>query len=103
MTAHRFDLIEHRRAIIDRRLIADTLAVVPDGPDLNRDVCRLLAHAIDAGRGEIARRLAAEPGRGRIAAASYAFLTDQIIRLAHDFVTTRLYPLSNPTSVMSAE
>ena len=98
MTALRFDLIDDRRAIIDRRLVADTIAVVADGPDLNRDVCHLLNHAIETGRAEIARRLAADPGRGRIAAASYAFLTDQIIRLAHDFVTARLYPLSNPTS-----
>ena len=98
MSAHRFDLIENRRAIIDRRLIADTLSVVADGPDLNRDVCHLLNHAIETGRAEIARRLATEPGRGRIAAAAYAFLTDQIIRLVHDFVITRLYPLSNPTS-----
>ena len=98
MSAHRFDLIENRRAIIDRRLVADTLAVVAYGPDLNRDVCHLLNAAIETGRAEISRRLAAEPSRGRIAAASYAFLTDQIIRLVHDFVTTRLYPLGNPTS-----
>lgn len=98
MSATRFELIDHRRAIIDRRALADAIAALPQDPDLGRDVCRLLGAALDAGRTEIARRLAAEPARGRAIAASYAFLTDQIIRLAHDFVVTRLYPLANPTS-----
>ena len=98
MSATRFELIDHRRAIIDRRALADAIAALPGDPDLGRDVCRLLGAALDAGRTEIARRLAAEPARGRTIAASYAFLTDQIIRLAHDFVVTRLYPLANPTS-----
>ena len=42
------------------------------------------AQALEAGRAEIARRLAAEPARGRMAAACYAFLADQIVRLAYD-------------------
>ena len=35
---------------------------------------------------------------GSEAAAAYAFLTDQIVRLAYDFVTQRLHPLANPTT-----
>ncbi len=98
MPAHRYDLIDDKRAIIDRRAIAEAIAELPEGADLGREVGRLLAAALDTGRAEIARRLAAEPGRGRITAASIAFLTDQIIRLTHDFVVTRLYSLGNPTS-----
>ena len=97
MTVQRFSQVENRRAIIDRRKVADAIAALMDGSKLRDEVCRLLADAQTAGRAEIARRLQAEPGRGRIAAASYAWLSDQIVRLIHDFVTTRLYPLGNPT------
>ncbi|HKN41699.1 MAG TPA: [protein-PII] uridylyltransferase, partial [Sphingomicrobium sp.] len=38
------------------------------------------------------RRLALEPGRGRVIAASYCFLADQVMRLAYDLVTTRIQP-----------
>ena len=59
---------------------------------------RLLREALDAGRAEIARRLTDHPGSGRSAASAYAFLAEQIARLAFDFVTTRLYPNHNPTT-----
>ena len=57
-----------------------------------------MCDALTAGRAVIAERLAAEPGRGRTAAAATAFLHDQLIRLAFDFVTERLFPNPNPTS-----
>ncbi|MEO7634992.1 MAG: [protein-PII] uridylyltransferase [Sphingomicrobium sp.] len=68
--------IEQRRAIIDRRLLADRMN--------GGDAAALLAEALADGRAEIARRLAAEPGRGRAAAQATAFLHDQIVRLAFD-------------------
>src|SRR3546814_5277524 len=35
---------------------------------------------------------------GSETSASYAFLTDQLLRLIFDFTTRHLYPLNNPTS-----
>ena len=93
----RFELIVERRAIIDRRAVADRLAALPD-EHIQRAATAVLRDMLDAGRSEIARRLAAEPGRGRVIAASYAFLADQIVRLAHDVVTQRLYPNPNPST-----
>ena len=93
----RFELIVERRAIIDRRAVADRLAALPD-EHIQREATAVLRDMLDAGRSEIARRLAAEPGRGRVIAASYAFLSDQIVRLAHDVVTQRLYPNPNPST-----
>ena len=93
----RFELIIDRRAIVDRRAVADRLAALPDKHS-QRVATAVLREVLDAGRAEIARRLAAEPGRGRVIAASYAFLTDQLIRLAHDVVTQRLYPNANPST-----
>ncbi len=87
----RFALIDDRRAIIDRRAVADQLSALPD-PKLQREATRVLRTALDAGRAEIAGRLAAEPGRGRVIAASYAFLSDQIVRLGYDLVVQRLLP-----------
>ena len=75
----RFDLVDDQRAIIDRRILAERLADAPSS-----DRATLLAQALDDGRSEIARRLEAEPARGRAAAAAMAFLSEQILRLAFD-------------------
>ncbi len=92
----RFALIADRRAIIDRRALAEQLAALPM-EDLQRHATLLLGTALDEGRKEIAHRFLMEPGRGRVIAASYAFLADQIVRLAYDLVTQRLMPLANPS------
>ena len=100
MTA-RFDSIPSRRAVIDRRALADALAVVAtqDPADARRaGAARLLREALAAGRAELRRRLHERPGRGHEIAASHAFLTDQLLRLIFDFVTTALYPSPNPTA-----
>ncbi len=75
----RFDLVSDRRAIIDRRAIAERLLGTPSD-----ERSAILADALDLGREEIAHRLTREPARGRAAAASMAFLADQIVRLAFD-------------------
>ncbi|ARS28841.1 [protein-PII] uridylyltransferase [Sphingomonas sp. KC8] len=96
----RLESIANRRAIIDRRLLTGTLDDL-DGTDaaaLRRLATPLLKRALEAGRIEIASRLAAAPMRGADAATAYAFLTDQIIRLIYDFTVRRLYPLNNPTA-----
>ena len=93
----RFDLIADRRSIIDRRAVAERLLALPDR-GLQRAATGILKESLEEGRTEIARRLAAEPGRGRVIAASYAFLADQLVRLAYDLVVQRLYPNANPSS-----
>jgi [protein-PII] uridylyltransferase len=74
--------IDDRRAIINRRLVAERMAqATPD------ERGAILAAALEHGRSEIARRLAEEPARGRAAASAMSFLADQIVRLAFDSVT----------------
>ncbi|MFL6770201.1 MAG: [protein-PII] uridylyltransferase [Sphingomicrobium sp.] len=87
----RYDLIANQRAIIDRRALADQLQLLPEAK-LARQATDLLGSALANGREEIARRLALQPGRGRVIAASYCFLADQLVRLAHDFVAQRVHP-----------
>jgi len=87
----RFALIPDRRAIIDRRALADELQNIGDG-SLRDEATGLLRGAIEGGRQEIARRFVVEPGRGRVIAAAYCFLADQIVRLAYDLVTGRIHP-----------
>ena len=97
MPQPRFDLVADRRAIIDRRALADAIAALPDA-GLQAAVTVLLKQALADGRATIAGRIAAEPVRGRVHAAATAFLHDQLVRIAFDLVTTRLYPNHNPSS-----
>lgn len=97
MPVPRFDLIAERRAIIDRRAVADALAGLPD-EGLTAAATALLDQALRRGRAEVARRLEQYPGRGRSAAAATAFLHDQLLRLAFDLVTGRLFPNPNPST-----
>jgi len=98
----KFDMLPHRRAIIDRRAVADALAaLLPESRDtaaLRAGATAILKAALDEGRSAIARRLEAAPTRGSEAAAAYAFLTDQILRLVYDFTVERLYPTNNPSA-----
>jgi [protein-PII] uridylyltransferase len=89
----RFAAVPHKRMIVDRRALADALT----GADRSGAAVRLKA-ALAAGRAQIARRLEEKPWQGSEAAGAYAYLTDQIVRLAYDYVATRLYPLPNPTA-----
>jgi len=84
-----------QRAIIDRRALADRILALPSGTRLNREVTDILRAALAHGREEIARRLGGQPGDGRAAAQATAFLHDQIVRLAFDFVMGRV--LDTPT------
>ena len=98
---NRPDAIPNRRAIIDRRALADQLAEGLATRERFEDRRQLLAEtlraALLAGRAELAQRLEAHPGRGLELAAAQSFLTDQLLRLAADVVVTSLYPLANPT------
>jgi [protein-PII] uridylyltransferase len=77
-----FDPILDRRAIIDPRKLHDALS----GADTAK-AGRILTKALDRGRAEIAKRLRADPGRGRRAARSTAYLEIQLVRIAYEYVT----------------
>jgi len=85
-----FLAIDHQRAIIDRRAIADRLQRLRSGKKLASEGVAILRAALEQGRAEIARRLAIEPGNGRAAAQGTAFLHDQLVRLTYDFLTERM-------------
>src|SRR3546814_9415401 len=103
----RFDSIPSRRAIIDRRTLADALFELAQAKGetsvRRQSATKLLKTALDDGRAEIARRLIANPGRGSEISASYAFLTDQLLRLIFDFTTRHLYPLNNRSEEHTSE
>ena len=96
----RFDHLTSRRAVVDRRALAERIAAVPDGDAaaLRRSVTAILRETLDAGRAEVARRLMAHPSRGLEAANTYAYLVDQILIALADFTIHRLHPVSNPTA-----
>ncbi|OWK29126.1 [protein-PII] uridylyltransferase [Sphingomonas mucosissima] len=96
----RFENVPNRRAIVDRRALAEELAAIAtnDPSLLRREAIGRLKEALDDGRAEIARRLAERPSRGLEAANAQAFLIDQLLKLLYDLATQRLYPLSNPTA-----
>jgi len=95
----RYAAVVNRRALIDRRALGDAIAALPGNEQAARaGAVKLLKQALGDGRAEIARRLEERPWQGSETASSYSYLTDQILRLAWDFVTVRLYPLGNPTS-----
>jgi [protein-PII] uridylyltransferase len=88
-----FHEIDNQRAIIDRRAVADRLAGLRSGKKLTGSAATILGEVLEHGRAEVATRLAREPGNGRAAARATAFLHDQIVRLAHDFVCSRIIDL----------
>lgn len=100
--ADRFASLADRRAIIDRRAIADVLEELGTSgrslADKRVALAVILRAALDGGRSEIAQRLEAHPSRGREACQAQAFLIDQIIRLLHDFTVQHLYPSGNRSS-----
>jgi [protein-PII] uridylyltransferase len=89
----RFASVPGKRAIVDRRALSDLLA-----GSGRAGAAKALKAALAAGRAEIGRRLEEKPYAGTEIAAAYAYLTDQIVRSAYDYVTGRLYPIANPTA-----
>ena len=89
-----------QRAIIDRRALADDIAALHagGGDSARADIVKALRGALDAGRAELARRLAEAPSAGHDITGGYSFLTDQLLRVIHDHVTTHLYPVPNRTA-----
>jgi [protein-PII] uridylyltransferase len=82
--------VENRRAIIDRRALADRIGGLRASKKLNGEAAAILRGGLEYGRAEIAKRLTEAPGNGRAVAQATAFLHDQLVRLAYDFVTERV-------------
>ncbi len=100
--ASRPDPIPNRRAVIDRRALADTLAeamVTTKGfEDRRALLAKTLRDALAAGRAELKRRLHDSPAKGIELAGAQAFLVDQLLRILYDSTVTELYPATNRTS-----
>ncbi len=100
--ASRPDHVPNRRAIIDRRAIADALAeamaAAGDFQARRAVLARTLQGALADGRAELQRRLRETPSKGLELAGAQAFLVDQLLRLLFDAVVTELYPATNRTS-----
>ena len=87
-----------QRDIIDRSAVADEIAaaIAECSPSEQRGkALSIMQTALRVGREEISRRLVAVPSSGRSCATDQAFLIDQIVRIAFDFVTTTLFPVAN--------
>ncbi len=88
-----------QRAIIDRRALAEEIAALheADGERARPAIVKALRDALDAGRAELARRLAETPSAGHDVTGGFSFLMDQLLRVIHDHVTTHIYPAPNAT------
>jgi len=90
-----------QRDIIDRAKLAEEISALCadlDGAKLRAEVLSLLQAALRDGKAEISRRLLDQPSHGRSCAKDQAFLIDQIIRLAYDFVTNSMFSVANRSS-----
>jgi [protein-PII] uridylyltransferase len=95
----RFDHLPNRRAIVDRRALAERIAAIDaSGIGLRTQATAILKDALAEGRAEIQRRLATHPSRGLEASNAQAYLIDQLLRVLFDLATQRLHPLHNPTA-----
>jgi len=69
-----------------------------DSPDHHKSmIIAQLKIALEHGRKEIAARLTTNKATGYETAVAYAYLYDQIIRIAYDYITNALYPLASTT------
>ena len=93
--------IQRQRDIIDRRALSEALAQAAEAvasPALDRrPFVPILKEALAAGRAEIRHRFDAE-GDATRTVREQSFLTDQLIRVAFDFVAETVFPLANPTA-----
>jgi [protein-PII] uridylyltransferase len=95
----RFDHLPNRRAIVDRRVLAEQVAALAgNAQQLRSQATGLLKTALATGRAEIERRLVEHPSRGLEASNAQAYLVDALLRILFDFATQRLHPVANPTT-----
>ena len=94
-----FDTLPNRRAIVDRKVLAEQVAALDaSGTSLRQQATRVLKAALDAGRAEIGRRLVEHPSRGLEAANAQAYLTDKLLAVLFELATMRLHPNPNPST-----
>ena len=96
-----YGLIPRRRKIIDRgQLISELEEVFESRNESKRRAALItkLKAALADGRAEVYRRLSAGETNGLVAARSYSFLAEQILRLVYDVAVERMFPVYNPTS-----
>lgn len=94
--------IKKQREIIDRKKVFADLSAIANDRDLNSfklrtEVLKELKSVMDAGRSVIRARFE-ESNSGQETVFSNSFLMDQLVRLIHDFATSFVYPLHNPTN-----
>ena len=92
--------VPRQRAIINRRaLISEVAALCEEhGEKARKPVLTLLQEALQNGRLELEQRLIEKPSAGHDCTHGYAFLTDQLIRVIHDYVTQYAFPPGNRTT-----
>lgn len=92
--------VPRQRAIVDRRALGSAIgAIAEEQSDTARpQVLKTLTKALENGRSELENRLIQKPSAGHEIAVGYAFLTDQLIRVIHDYVVEHVYPVANRTT-----
>ncbi len=92
--------VPRQRAIIDRRELTGTVFALADedGEAARGAVLEALRAALENGRAELERRLLEKPSAGHECANGYAFLTDQLVRVIHDYVIRCVLPATNRTT-----
>ena len=93
--------VPRQRAIFDRRTVTSVISELAEesGGDLARPaILKVLQEALEKGRAELEWRLTEKPSAGHEITLGYSFLTDQLIRVIHDYVTTHVFPPGNRTA-----
>ncbi|MEP3422351.1 MAG: [protein-PII] uridylyltransferase [Erythrobacter sp.] len=96
--------VPRQRAIFNRRAVMGVIGELVDaqesgtGDDVRPRILKTLQEAVDQGRAELEQRLKDKPSAGHEITLGYAFLTDQLIRVIHDHVTTNVFPAGNRTT-----
>lgn len=92
--------VPRQRTIFDRRGVAAKVeALVGEHNDAARPhVLNTLKEALEAGHAELEKRLKDKPSAGHEITLGYAFLTDQLVRVIHDYVVAHVFPVANRTT-----
>lgn len=92
--------VPRQRAIVNRRALGSAIGAIAEecGGEGRAQVLNALATALENGRAELESRLAQKPSAGHEITLGYAFLTDQLIRVIHDYVVEHVYPVANRTT-----
>ena len=88
-----------QREILDRLALFERLAALAEeGEPDRRKVVETIKEALQAGRLTLRERFESGGSSGAETVRGLSFLMDQLVRALYDFVTTKVYPLANPTA-----